>query len=274
MQEKYFTTGQFAQICNVEKHILFHYDEIGLFSPVIKKDNGYRYYSYHQFDTFAVIRTLKKIGMSLNDIKIYLNDREPGLFLNLLNEKRDVLEQQIQDLICIRDMIVAVKTDVEDGMSYHDKISFVTLPKEPILLSDKIEDSTDQSFSRFMKEYIRFSNEHSVSAQESIGNIITINAIQKKDYLNYSYLYMKIRQPIQKKPAIRKEGVYLCAYHRGHYMNMYETYEQMLDYATTHQVPLGRFSYEEYVIEDIAQKNADEYVTRLLWETELSVDTK
>lgn len=44
-REKYFTTGEFARICNVPKHVLFHYDEIGLFKPSIVKENQYRYYS-------------------------------------------------------------------------------------------------------------------------------------------------------------------------------------------------------------------------------------
>ena len=84
MKEKYFTTGEFAKICHVEKHVLFHYDEIGLFKPAVVKENGYRYYSYHQYDTFAVIRTLKRLGTSLRDIKIYLEQRDPCLFLELL----------------------------------------------------------------------------------------------------------------------------------------------------------------------------------------------
>ncbi|MFE4512310.1 MerR family DNA-binding transcriptional regulator, partial [Bacillus subtilis] len=44
--KKYFTTGEFSKLCRVKKQTLFHYDEIGLFSPEIKKENGYRYYSY------------------------------------------------------------------------------------------------------------------------------------------------------------------------------------------------------------------------------------
>ncbi|MEG0685305.1 MAG: MerR family DNA-binding transcriptional regulator, partial [Coprobacillus sp.] len=45
LREKYFTTGEFARICKVPKHVLFHYDEIGLFKPTIVKENQYRYYS-------------------------------------------------------------------------------------------------------------------------------------------------------------------------------------------------------------------------------------
>ncbi|AEN88454.1 Multidrug-efflux transporter 2 regulator [Priestia megaterium WSH-002] len=35
--EKYFTTGEFANLCRIKKQTLFHYDEIGLLSPQIKK---------------------------------------------------------------------------------------------------------------------------------------------------------------------------------------------------------------------------------------------
>ena len=61
--ELYFTTGEFAKILGVKKHTLFHYDEIGLFSPVVKdEENNYRYYFVWQMDTFEVIRALQKLG--------------------------------------------------------------------------------------------------------------------------------------------------------------------------------------------------------------------
>ena len=59
--ELYFTTGEFARILGVRKHTLFHYDEIGLFSPALKEENGYRYYFVWQMDMFEVIRALQKL---------------------------------------------------------------------------------------------------------------------------------------------------------------------------------------------------------------------
>ena len=44
-KQNYFTTGEFAKLVGVTKHTLFHYDKIGIFSPEIKEDNYYRYYS-------------------------------------------------------------------------------------------------------------------------------------------------------------------------------------------------------------------------------------
>ena len=81
--ELYFTTGEFAKILGVKKHTLFHYDEIGLFSPAVKEDNGYRYYFVWQMDAFEVIRALQKLGMPLARIKEYMESRSPERFLDL-----------------------------------------------------------------------------------------------------------------------------------------------------------------------------------------------
>ena len=38
---KPLTTGEFAKICNVKKHTLFHYDDIGLLKPDYYDENGF-----------------------------------------------------------------------------------------------------------------------------------------------------------------------------------------------------------------------------------------
>lgn len=72
---QYLTTGEFARLCGVSKHTLFHYDELGVFSPAVKAENGYRYYSMAQIDVFFVISTLKELDIPLREIKAYLDRR-------------------------------------------------------------------------------------------------------------------------------------------------------------------------------------------------------
>ena len=35
-----FTTGEFARLCGVKRHTLFHYDEIGIFSPSLRGETA------------------------------------------------------------------------------------------------------------------------------------------------------------------------------------------------------------------------------------------
>ena len=59
------------------KRTLFHYDEIGLFSPALTDEKGYRYYSENQCDVFFTITCLKELGMPLKKIKDYIDNRSP-----------------------------------------------------------------------------------------------------------------------------------------------------------------------------------------------------
>lgn len=266
MEEKYFTTGEFAKICRVEKHVLFYYDEIGLFRPAVVTENGYRYYSYRQYDTFAVIRTLKRLGTSLRDIKVYLEHRTPRRFLELLAEKQEKLEQEIREMENTREMIRGLRYYTRCGIEGTEEISLLNLPPEYQLRSELMEDAEERSFAAFMEEYIRFSNENHVRVQDSVGNIISVEKVRKKDYLNYAYHYMRVGEGTE-KTVLRPGGEYLCIFHKGPYRKLPETYERLLTYAKEKGIRLGKYIYEEYLISDIAQREEERYVTRLLAET-------
>ncbi len=267
MQETYFTTGEFAKMCNVEKHVLFHYDDIDLFKPEIIKKNGYRYYSYHQYFTFSVITNLKKLGMSLKDIKIYLEQRNPSVFLDLLEEKSKQVAEKIRYFQGIQEMIENMKTMTTEGINSHNNIYLESLPSEIILPSNNMENSSNETFASFMQEYIKFCNDLGITVQESVGSIISVNNLRKNNFANLSHLYIKIKSFLPGKTIIRKPGIYLCGYFEGEYDNLCHAYENMLNYADDNDIALGDYSYEEYLISDIAQKDQSHYITKLMIET-------
>lgn len=98
----YLTTGEFAKLCGVKKQTLFHYDQIGILKPELSGENGYKYYSYLQLETFSEISMLKELEMPLAEIKQYLNSRSPDSFLSLLSYLRTYIilppERYIQPL--------------------------------------------------------------------------------------------------------------------------------------------------------------------------------
>ena len=136
MKEKLLTCGTFAKICGIEKHVLFHYDEIDLFKPIYVNEKGYRYYSYHQYDTFKVIMALKKLGMSLKDIKTYLDKRNPQLFLELLNQQEHKLIEYIHELQQIHEMIKNFKILTNNALNAnYNEIKIEYLNETKLLLS-------------------------------------------------------------------------------------------------------------------------------------------
>ena len=97
-----FTTGEFAALCGVTKHTLFHYDSLGIFSPALKGENGYRYYSAAQLDVFHVIAALRELDMPLSEIRAYLDRRSPEALAALLEREDALLGEKIARLKNLR----------------------------------------------------------------------------------------------------------------------------------------------------------------------------
>lgn len=269
-EKSHFTTGEFAKICNIPKHVLFHYDEIGLFSPAIVKENGYRYYSYHQYDTFCMIMVLKHLGMSLKDIKVYLEQRTPELFLQLLKQKEKDINKEIRKLSKMQEHIQSMYTATNEAiLADYDKVEIRHIKEEKLLCSRNVYITEDNSFKDFTKEYVNFYNENALAQEERVGSMIRIDAIMEENYADFACLYTKTSKRMRHSNVIlRKEGDYLFTYHHGRYDKIGEAYTRMLDFAEEHHLQLGKFAYEEYIIADIAQKDFDEYVTMILMEIE------
>ena len=99
-----FTTGEFAALCGVTKHTLFHYDALGILSPARVGENGYRYYAPQQLEVFHVIETLRELDMPLSEIRAYLDRRSPGELVALLEREGALLDRKLRRLRQMRDL--------------------------------------------------------------------------------------------------------------------------------------------------------------------------
>ena len=67
--------GNFSRIAGVSVRLLHYYEELGLFSPAhIDADSGYRYYKTEQIMTLNKILALKDLGLTLQEIKRYVDE--------------------------------------------------------------------------------------------------------------------------------------------------------------------------------------------------------
>ena len=103
--KEYFTSGEFAKLCGVNKKTLFHYDNIGLFKPKKILENRYRYYSHNQFELFNVILELKRLGMPLKEIKSFIDNRNPDTALDLFQREKAKIDKEIQELEKLKELM-------------------------------------------------------------------------------------------------------------------------------------------------------------------------
>ncbi|WP_040195530.1 MerR family transcriptional regulator [Candidatus Soleaferrea massiliensis] len=92
-----FTIGEFARLGQVSARMLRHYDQIGLFSPALVGENGYRLYDVSQLATLEKIETLKGYGFTLSEISGLLPLSGGQLALRI-HQKRIAAYDQLNEL--------------------------------------------------------------------------------------------------------------------------------------------------------------------------------
>ena len=92
------TTAQFAKLHNINKRTLHYYDNIGLFSPNTKGENGYRYYDLSQSIELEYIIMLRELNMSIEEIEDYVKKPTEEKFIKLATAKEIEIDNQIQRL--------------------------------------------------------------------------------------------------------------------------------------------------------------------------------
>lgn len=89
-----YKISDFAKETNISVKTLRYYDEIDFFKPsYVDFFSGYRYYSDDQIDELKKINDLKEIGLSLNEIKMFLNNNDSQILLKKREEMSDIMEK-------------------------------------------------------------------------------------------------------------------------------------------------------------------------------------
>lgn len=188
------TTGEFADLCEVKKQTLFHYDEIGLLEPEYKNENGYRYYTIQQAEAYSVIDMLKEIGMSLAEIKDFLHSKNTKKITDLLTEKEKLVDIKIRKMQRIQHLIKNQKRQMEEASQLDlDQFTIEDMKVEQIVLSENILNYSHKDITKMVISFMKYVKQGEINV-ENWGALIRHEQIETGDYLNYSYFYLRENQ--------------------------------------------------------------------------------
>lgn len=261
----HFTTGAFAALCGVSKHTLFHYDEIGIFSPAVKGDNGYRYYSAPQLETFHVIAALRELGMSLPEIRAYLDRRSPAALVALLQEQSERLEGKIRRLEGLR-ALIRRKADLTCRAQGLD-VGAVTVTPNPrrwLVVTRSDGPLKDWDYALLIARHARYCDSRGVVSAHAVGGLMDLDAARHWDPSAYSHFYTQVDcRPHGVHFRAVPAGDYLSACHLGGFETVGEAYRRLLDYAAHHHLRLGNYFLEDVLLDDLSVRDSDQYLLQV-----------
>ena len=235
INKKYFSTGEFAKLCNINKKTLFHYDEIGLFKPEKVLENGYRYYSTYQLEVFNVIYTLKDIGMPLKEIKNFMDKRNPDNIVEIFEYETSEIQKEIEKLKRKQEIISNKIKIIKESKNISQDIFLQHQEEEYIILSNNID-----------------------KTKEPLDDLNSTNPY------DYSYYYTKVnKNPNNKNITIKPEGDYVVGYFKGYFSQAHIFYEKLMSYINKNNLTVVGYAYEDVLIDEVAIRNINEYVLKI-----------
>lgn len=256
------TTGEFAKLANVPKHLLFYYDEIDLFKPESIDDNGYRYYDYHQYYLLSAIHFLKQMGMSLKNIKAFLDTRSSGALKEILKAQQESIETEMKNLLH-RKQYINYALSIMDSLHTIPLNTCVVLNKEETPIISSVHTSP-LSFDTFVKNYVAFTTSHQLQYTSYIGIMINKNLLNGDFFDQYSqHYYISLQDDDQDINYIRPKGKYLTYYFEGHPEELNTAYKEILDYAKTNNITLADTFFEMGLQGDMMEKDVHKFLTEI-----------
>lgn len=254
--KKSLKISEMARIAKLNTRTLHYYDEIGLFSPESKDENGYRYYAIEQLIDLGIILSLKELDMPLKEIKSVLAS-DIDTSKKILEKKRVELDEKIQHLTDVKRIIERKLHFFDLAKQNEEKIKMIDLKEEYLLLSKKIDEATSHNLIESAYELLVSEGKY-LFANNEYGAMFHC---QKKEMGSYDYFYLQTDN-MNDCDFIKPAGRYLHYVYKGDDEGLLEAYDKINEYITNHQLKSEGYFYEK-ALNETTNFNQDEYITEI-----------
>ena len=263
------STGEFAQMCNVSRELLVHYDKIGLLKPKEVRGTGYRYYSLKQLYLFDVVRFFMDAGMSTKEIKEYLDNHTTQLFLDSIQasidrmgQQRDILDARIGMMEKMRYLTQRAVTFPKEQprLSYWDETWFLT--------TEVRRERSQQAYAQAVSEHSDFCRNGAGMATFPLGRVIDIPNPDDPSEFYYTKLVTWISPPrdaahLGGRVECKPKGNYAVVLHQGGTSTVARSYEKLLAYVEREGFRMRGPLYELDMNSYLMSASADDYLLHI-----------
>lgn len=262
-----YTISEIADFFNISTQTLRYYDKIGLMKPVkTDESSGYRLYSGEQFDKLYLIRELKQLGLSLEQIKTYCETRDIRGLGRILDETSSSLERQLNELQSLKKHVDDYLRSIRLLENAHGRSICEFRP-----IRERYAYTVDINFQAehllhyidiLEESYARSSLQHVEPGHILLG--IHRKELGKNNLDGYNFIGNMLKQPVSDKNVRTfPEGLYAVACHLGSYDTIFETYRKLLRYIRHHHYTITGDSLEISITDMAFTDNPEEFVTEI-----------
>ncbi len=259
----FYTIQEYSQITGVETSTLRYWDDIGLFSPVMRNpDNNYRYYSLIQITSLNFITVLSDLGIPLKTIADLRKERDPDKLARILDRQERKMDMEMRQLRMRYSIIHARRELINYGMRLDDEaintISIMHREDKELILWPRNVYREGDTFIEPLTDFVQLHHLAYVNLSFPVGGY-------------YDDMEAFVADPGRPQhffsidPTgyyIRKAGEYLIGFTRGGYGELGDLPERMSDYVEKHNLVISGPVYLMYLLEETTIQDPSNYLAQ------------
>lgn len=110
--KEYYKIGEISALYGIGTDSLRYYEEIGILKPH-RDNNGYRMYGIGDIRTLNILRDLRTIGFSMEEIKNHLADFDLAKTLALFQQEISVIDEKMLTLQNLKSQLTDRISEIE-----------------------------------------------------------------------------------------------------------------------------------------------------------------
>ena len=247
-------SSEISSLYNIGTDSLRYYEEIGILSP--KRDtNGYRMYSIGDIRTLNVLRELRSIGFSMEEIKNHLSGFNLDSTMDLFKSEIHRIDLKLTELTQLKRQLTYRIRGMEEALSISEGSETIQLKSYPdrkiFALNDNVtrEDDVDFSIKKLQK-----GNGH-------IGASIPLDYLAGGNYGHYNKVFTILDDDAEDFDEVLPGGKYVSCMVKGSYRQMSQRWQELFEYAKKHGLVPQADPLEIYIIDNHDTSDEAEYVT-------------
>lgn len=261
------TVSEMSKLRNIPIDTLKHYDRIGLLKPnYVNPQNQYRYYSATQYDIIGLIIELRQLGMSLPDIKKYIENRNLANSLQLMEEKGEELKIHIQELTELSDLIqkkIQLIRESQNQDTMQARIVEKSFGKRyAFSFFRNVKDDIEGACAALELEQTLTSKAPTIAA-EKLGVFIPKEELTllpcQDTFVNFIFIpenEVHTYETVIEIPA----GTYICSRYFGSLWQRRECLNQVLTFIEEHHLTVAGSGVQVNIIDETITENENEFV--------------
>ena len=267
-----FTPKEFADHFDVAKDTLLYYDRIGLFSPAIRKDNGYRQYTFDQVEPFWALKVLRDADISIKQLQEYFASPSPEGLIDLAAERIEVVDAEIERLKQVRAYLALMEDtarSIERGRKLVGKYSLELSGIENVVYGERNDQPGPTGSGRWENLCIDLLQGHELGLASRIGSVIAREDLASGTFNHIDRVFAVDitagNAGAVYDPKVVKFRNSLCAvtYHAGPFTEICDIYPGLLQFIEERGYVVSGDAHEEYLSTTLTAVTESEFLAKI-----------